>query len=60
MTPTRIAIAGLGSIGKALAATLDADGIPGLRLTAVSARDLDRARLAVAGVVGSDSETAGQ
>ena len=48
MTPVRIAIAGLGSIGKALAATLDADGIPGLRLTAVSARDLDRARLAVA------------
>ncbi|MCX7272511.1 MAG: aspartate dehydrogenase [Burkholderiales bacterium] len=48
MTPIRIAIAGLGSIGKALAATLDADGIPGLRLTAVSARDLDRARLAVA------------
>jgi aspartate dehydrogenase len=38
-TPLRIAIAGLGAVGLKLARVLDA-GLPGCRLTAVSARDL--------------------
>jgi aspartate dehydrogenase len=41
----RVAIAGFGAIGKQVARFID-NGIPGLRLTAVSARDLDRARQA--------------
>ena len=44
----RIAIAGLGAIGMAVARRLDA-GIDGLALSAVAARDLDRARARVAG-----------
>ena len=43
MEPTRIAIAGLGAIGRMLARRL-ADGIPGLTLSAVAARDAGRAR----------------
>jgi aspartate dehydrogenase len=39
----RIAIAGLGAIGREVAATLDA-GVPGCRLVAASARDQDKAR----------------
>ncbi len=39
----RIAIAGLGTIGRTLARRL-ADGIPGLTLTAVAARDEEKAR----------------
>jgi aspartate dehydrogenase len=39
----RVALAGFGTIGGVLAARLD-QGIPGLRLVAVSARDPDRAR----------------
>ena len=39
----RVAIAGLGAIGKALARKLD-DGIPGLSLVSVSARDEAKAR----------------
>jgi aspartate dehydrogenase len=39
----RVAIAGFGAIGGVLAARLD-QGIAGLRLVAVSARDADRAR----------------
>ena len=42
--PLRIAIAGLGAIGKSLARTLAAGGVPGVALSAVSARNLDRAR----------------
>ena len=42
--PLRIAIAGLGAIGKSLARTLAAGGIPGVTLSAVSAKNLDRAR----------------
>lgn len=38
MKPQRVAIAGLGSIGRALARKLD-EGIPGITLTAVSARN---------------------
>jgi aspartate dehydrogenase len=41
--PTRIAIAGLGAIGLAIANALDR-GIDGVTLTAVSARDKDGAR----------------
>lgn len=36
--PLRVAIAGLGAVGMKLARSLD-DGIPGMRLTAVSAKD---------------------
>lgn len=43
-----VAIAGLGAIGAHLARALDA-GVPGLRLTAVSARDQDKARRTLAG-----------
>ena len=42
-----VAIAGLGAIGLELARRLD-DGIEGLALVAVSARDIERARLTVA------------
>ncbi len=42
MSEQKVAIAGLGAIGKALAIALHA-GMPGLRLTAVSAHDLQRA-----------------
>ena len=43
MTSTRIAIAGLGAIGKVLARRLT-DGIPGLTLACVAARDEEPAR----------------
>ncbi len=43
-----VGIAGFGAIGKTVALKLD-QGIPGLKLAAVSARDLDKARKAVAG-----------
>ncbi len=41
--PVRVAIAGLGAVGLAVAQALDS-GLPGVRLTAVSARDLEAAR----------------
>ena len=44
----KVAIAGFGAIGRAVARKLD-EGMPGLRLVAVAARDLDRARAQVAG-----------
>jgi aspartate dehydrogenase len=43
----RVALAGYGAIGRAVARRLDA-GIPGLRLEAVSARDVARAEARVA------------
>ena len=43
MPTTRIAIAGLGTIGRALARALD-DGVPGLALSAVAARDAGKAQ----------------
>jgi aspartate dehydrogenase len=43
MTDIRIAIAGLGSIGRTLARRL-ADGVPGLTLACVAARDEEKAR----------------
>lgn len=39
----RVGIGGLGAIGTALARALD-DGIPGLQLRAISARDIERAQ----------------
>ena len=44
----QVAIAGFGAIGRVIAAALDR-GIDGLRLAAVSARDVGRAERAVAG-----------
>jgi aspartate dehydrogenase len=44
----RVAIAGFGAIGKTVARKLDR-GIPGLKLVAVAARDLDKARAALTG-----------
>jgi aspartate dehydrogenase len=43
MPTTRVAIAGLGTIGRALARALD-DGVPGLALGAVAARDAGKAQ----------------
>ena len=43
MTDMRIAIAGLGTIGRGVARRL-ADGMPGLRLSCVAARDAEKAR----------------
>jgi aspartate dehydrogenase len=43
MTSTRIAIAGLGAIGKAVARRLT-DGLPGLHLAAIATGNADRAR----------------
>ncbi len=43
-----VAIGGLGAIGRKVASRLD-EGIPGLRLAAVSARDTERAKAHVAG-----------
>ncbi len=45
---TKIAIAGLGAIGKALARKLGENAIPGMELVAVSARDHDKARRTLA------------
>lgn len=45
---TRVAIAGLGAIGKMLARKLSEDSLPGMELAAVSARDHDKARATLA------------
>lgn len=45
---TTVAICGLGAIGMKVARALDAGDIPGMRLTAISARDRDRAAERVA------------
>ena len=45
----RLAIAGLGAIGLAVARRIDTGAVPGMSLVAVSARDRSRARDAVAG-----------
>ena len=42
--PIRVAVAGLGAIGFEVAHALDAGAFSGLALTAVAAKDLDRAR----------------
>jgi len=46
--PVRIAIAGLGAVGMAVARALDDEGTPGCTLVAVSAQDKTRARQRVA------------
>jgi hypothetical protein len=42
--PQQVGIAGLGTLGKALACALDSGGLPGLALGAVTARDAALAR----------------
>lgn len=49
-TGLKVAIAGLGAIGLAVARRLDAGDVPGLTLAAVAARDHDRARRLIAGL----------
>ena len=44
MPITRVAVAGLGAIGRVLARTL-ADGMPGLVLAAAAARDRAKAQV---------------
>ncbi len=48
--PMRVALAGFGTVGQELARRLTAGVIPAARLTAVSARDLDKARRNAAGL----------
>ena len=48
--PMRVALAGFGTVGRDLARRLVAGAIPEARLTAISARDLDRARRNAAGL----------
>lgn len=47
--PLTVGIGGFGAIGQKVAAALDSDGIEGLKLAAVSARDVDKARANMAG-----------
>jgi len=42
--PLRVAIAGLGAIGKSIAKTLAQGGVPGVEITAVSAKDIVKAK----------------
>lgn len=46
-TPLKVAVGGFGAIGQKVAARLD-EGLPGLQLVAVSARNTERAAAAVA------------
>ncbi len=46
--PMRVALAGFGTVGREIARRLTAGAIPEVRLTAISARDLDKARAASA------------
>ena len=48
MAPLKVAIAGIGAIGLPVARRIDAGAIPGLTLAAVSARDVAKARSAMA------------
>lgn len=50
-SPLTVAIGSLGAIGTVVARALD-QGIPGLKLRAVSGRDLDKAAMAVSGFRG--------
>ena len=47
---TRLAIAGLGAIGLKVARSIDAGTVQGITLTAVAARDVDKARANIAGL----------
>jgi aspartate dehydrogenase len=49
----KIALAGLGAIGGAVARRVLADGIPGIQLVAASARDHDKARATLKAMNGS-------
>ena len=49
----RVALAGFGAIGGAVARRLLGDGIPGVRLAAVAARDREKARAALAAMNGA-------
>lgn len=49
MAPLKLAVAGLGAIGLAVARKVDAGGIPGIALAAVSARDRAKAERNIAG-----------
>jgi aspartate dehydrogenase len=51
--PLRIAIAGLGAIGKSIATTLSQGNVPGVVLTAVAAKNLERAQTFVNGLAHS-------
>jgi aspartate dehydrogenase len=46
----RVGLAGFGTIGQDVARRLSGDGVPAVRLTAVSARDLEKTRRASAGL----------
>jgi aspartate dehydrogenase len=48
--PMRVALAGFGTVGQELARRLAAGAIPKVRLVAISARDLDKARANSAGL----------
>jgi aspartate dehydrogenase len=48
--PMRVAIAGFGNVGQELARRLSTGAMPAARLTAIAARDLDRARANCAGL----------
>jgi aspartate dehydrogenase len=48
--PLRVALAGFGTVGQELARRLTAGAIPQARLTAIAARDLDKARANSAGL----------
>jgi aspartate dehydrogenase len=48
--PMRVALAGFGNVGQELARRLSAGAIPEARLTAIAARDLDKARANCAGL----------
>ncbi|HEU0061411.1 MAG TPA: aspartate dehydrogenase [Hyphomicrobiaceae bacterium] len=47
--PLKLAVAGLGAIGLAVARRVDAGDLPGIALVAAAARDHDKARSATAG-----------
>ena len=48
--PLRVAIAGLGAIGKSIASALAKGSVPGVVLTAVSAKNHDKAQQFVSGL----------
>jgi aspartate dehydrogenase len=48
--PMRVALAGFGTVGQSVAGHLTEDGIAAIRLTAISARDLNKARRSSAGL----------
>jgi aspartate dehydrogenase len=53
MPGSKLAVAGLGAIGLAVARRIDKGDVPGMRLVAVSARDREGARAKLAGFAGT-------